>query len=99
MIYRNIDKKVLDKILDKVNEMDLPILIEEGCLIDNYLIRNLNNKNQAMTLANGKVNKYIMIVEIYVNEWSSRWDIITTNNFHRVKKYFDEEKAWRFINE
>ena len=99
MIYRNIDKKVLDKILDKVNEMDLPILIEEGCLIDNYLIRNINNKNQAMTLANGKVNKYIMIVEVYVNEWSSRWDIITTNNFHRVKKYFDKEKAWRFINE
>lgn len=99
MIYRNIDKKVLDKILDKVNEMDLPILIEEGCLIDNYLIRNLNNRNQAMTLGNGKVNKYIMIVEVYVNEWSSRWDIITTNSFHRVKKYFDEEKAWRFINE
>ncbi len=99
MIYRNIDKKVLDKILDKVNEIDLPILIEEGCLIDNYLIRNINNKNQAITLANGKANKYIMIVEIYVNEWSSRWDIITTNNFHRVKKYFNEEKAWRFINE
>ena len=99
MIYRNIDKKVLDKILDKVNEMDLPILIEEGCLIDNYLIRNLNNRNQAMTLANGKAYKYIMIVEIYVNELTSRWDIITTNNFHRVKKYFDEGKAWRFINE
>lgn len=99
MIYRNIDKKVLDKILDKVNEIDLPILIEEGCLIDNYLIRNLNNRNQAITLANGKAYKYIMIVEVYVNEWSSRWDIITTNSFHRVKKYFNEEKAWGFINE
>ena len=99
MIYRNIDKKVLNKILDKVNEMNLPILIEEGCLIDNYLIRNINNRNQVMTLANGKAYKYIMIVEIYVNEWTSRWDIITTNNFHRVKKYFNEEKAWKFINE
>lgn len=99
MIYRNIDKKVLEKIIDKANEIDLPILIEEGCLINNYLIRNLNNRNQAMTLANGKAYKYIMIVEVYVNEWSSRWDIITTNNFHRVKKYFNEEKAWKFINE
>lgn len=99
MIYRNIDKRVLEKILNKANEINLPILIEEGCLIDNYLIRNLNNRNQAMTLANGKAYKYIMIVEIYVNEWTSRWDIITTNNFHRVKKYFNEEKAWKFINE
>lgn len=99
MIYRNIDKKVLEKIIGKANEIDLPILIEEGCLIDNYLIRNLNNRNQAMTLGNGRAYKYIMIIEICVNEWSSRWDIITTNNFHRIKKYFNEEKAWRFINE
>lgn len=98
MIYRNIDKKVLEKILNKSNEIDLPILIEEGCLIDNYLIRNLNNRNQAITLANGKAYKYIMIVEVYVNEWSSRWDIITTNNFHRVEKYFDKDKIWEIIN-
>lgn len=99
MLYKNIDKKVLDKILDKANDMDLNILITPGSLLDNYLINNLNNNNKMMTLGNGKPHKYIMIVEIYVNEWSSRWDIITTNSFHRVKKYFDKEKAWRFINE
>lgn len=99
MLYKNIDKKVLDKILDKANDMDLNIFITQGSLLDNYLINNRNNYHQMMTLENGKPHKYIMIVEIYVNEWTSRWDIITTNNFHRIKKYFDKEKAWRFINE
>ncbi len=99
MLYKNIDKKVLDKILDKANDMDLNILITPGSLLDNYLINNRNICNQMMTLGNGKPHKYIMVVEIYVNEWTSRWDIITTDNFHRVKKYFDENEAWGFINE
>lgn len=99
MIYRNIDKRVLEKILNGANKMSLPILIENGSLVDNYLINNINNNNQMMILGNGKPHKYIMIVELSLNEWSSSWDVITTNNFHRVKKYFNEEKAWRFINE
>lgn len=99
MLYRNIHKDLLEKILKKVSEMELKIIVKEGTLLDNYLIHNINNSNKAMTLGNGKPHKYILIVEVYNNEWSSRYDMITTDSYHRVKKYFNEDEIWEAENE
>ena len=90
MLYKNISEKVLKDILNKASKMELDVSMEQGSLLDNYLIYNINDCNQMMTLGRGKAHKYIMIVEVYVNEWSSRWDIITTDSYHRVKQYFEE---------
>lgn len=73
----SIGNETLNKVINKANELDLRVEMIEGSLLDNYLILN----NGKISLGKSKKPyKYIVILEKYLNEWSSEMILITTNN-------------------
>lgn len=86
MKYDNVDKKTVDILIEKSEQLDIPLMIEEGSLLDNYLFIN----NGKLKLGKSKKKyKYIVVLEKYLNEWSSTWTLITTNNIERLEIFKD----------
>lgn len=85
MKYNNVEKTTLDALLDMSYECDLPVLIEEGSLVDNYLI--INNGRIKMGKCKKKY-KYIVVLERFLNSWSSVYDIILTDNIKRLGVFY-----------
>lgn len=85
MIYKNVSKKTLEDTIKLANEHNLEIIQKEGSLLDEYLIYN----NKLNFGKSKKAYKYIIFREIYVNEWSSRQDLILTDD-EKLIEYFIE---------
>lgn len=79
---KNVNKKHLDECLDAVYiEKGEYIEIEEGCLLDNYIIDkvaiNFAIKNEFINFIRKYKNKFntIEFREIYLNSWSSGYEV------------------------
>lgn len=73
------------------NEFDFAIDIIQGGLNDNYFIDDFN---LGLKLSRGRVvkpRKHLMILESYLNEWSSDLTLILTDN---DKKYYETKKDY-----
>lgn len=78
----NVSFKEVRQILDKSVNLDQECNCFEGVLLDNYIIYN----NDKLTI-NKKLAKYIIIKETYINDWSSDYTIILTDNIETVGVY------------
>lgn len=85
MIYKNVSKKTLEDTIKLANKHNLEIIQKEGSLLDEYLIYN----NKLNFGKSKKAYKYIIFREIFLNEWSSRQDLILTDD-EELTKYFIE---------
>lgn len=63
---------------------------KEGVLLDNYCIEVGENK---LKFGKVKVRKYIIIVEKYLNEWSSSLEMILTDKKETYEQYYKEIAA------
>lgn len=57
-----------------------------GGLLDNYFCEI---GNSALKLGRYKMRKYMMIVECYVNEWSSALELILTDSVEKFESTFN----------
>lgn len=62
------------------------IITQEGTLQDNYC---LDIGENTYKMGRTKVRKYLIIVEKYLNEWSSCLELIMTDNENTYNKYYD----------
>lgn len=62
----------------------------EGALLDNYCIEVGENK---LKIGKVKVRNYLIIVEKYLNEWSSSLEMILTDNKETYDRYYKEITA------
>lgn len=87
MIYKNVSQKTVENTLELANKNNLEIIQKEGSLLDEYLIYN----NKIRFGKSKKAYKYIIFREIFLNEWSSRQDLILTDD-EKLTEYFTEDR-------
>lgn len=73
-IIKFINQNDVDKLLSLSKKLNLNILMKDGVLLNNYFIET-ENKIKIEKV----IRKYIYITENYLNEWSSNYKIILTN--------------------
>lgn len=74
------------ELTSKLIDFDCIPEVVEGSLIDNYFFEGMENMNFSRGV---KGRKYVMILERYVNEWSSIHELILTDN----EKYYQDTLA------
>ena len=81
LTYNKVDSKIINELIEKSNGE----LIEqfESNLLDNYIIDNVNR----LVFNTGKARKYIIIKEMFLNEWSSCYDVIFTDDEKEVDDF------------
>lgn len=82
-VINNLDLKSCDKIIEFAMSNECDINTSEGSLLDNYIIYNTDK----IRIGRAKPRKYIIIVEKFLNGWSSTLQLIQTDNYNKVLKY------------
>lgn len=77
------DMNSINKLLELAEKLNCYIECFEGSLIDNYIIYDA----QKIKIGRAKSRKYIILVEKYLNSWSSTTEVIMTDNDKTVRKY------------
>lgn len=72
-----------ENIVNSLIGMGYNVGILEGCLNDNYFCEVGENN---LKLGRKKLRRYLIIVEKYINEWSSGQEMLLTDN---QEKYYD----------
>ena len=78
----SISKGYADSLLNTLAEKGFEARMIPGCLLDNWICYIGEN---ALKLGRFKLRKYLIIREIYKNEWSSGLELILT----------DDESTWK----
>lgn len=73
----------INGLLDLAHSLNCPIECFEGSLLDNYIIYDAKR----IRICKAKPRKYIILVEKYVNSWSSTTEVILTDNEKTVEEY------------
>lgn len=83
IIYNRIDTDSLEKILSMSIELNNDIEEYEGSLLNNYIIYN----DRKISLGRAKGREYIIVREKYLNEWSSCYELIFTDDIKEVEDW------------
>ena len=85
---------VVDVSLEFANHLvsfaqDMNCVIEEfeGCLLDSYVIFNTDR----IKIGRVKPRNYIIIRAIYLNEWTSKLEMIMTDNENKVDEFIESQ--------
>lgn len=81
LVYSKVDSKIVDELIEKSNSESIEQF--EGNLLDNYIIDNINK----LVFNSSKARKYIVIKEKFLNEWSSCYDVIFTDEEKEVDEF------------
>lgn len=81
LVYSKVDSKIVDELIEKSNGEFIEQF--EGNLLDNYIIDNINK----LVFNTSKARKYIIIKEKFLNEWSSCYDVVFTDNEKEVDEF------------
>ena len=81
LTYNKVDTKIIDELIEKSNGEFIEQF--EGNLLDNYIIDNVNR----LVFNTSKARKYIIIKEMFLNEWSSCYDVIFTDDEKEVDDF------------
>ena len=81
LTYNKVDTKIIDELIEKSNGEFIEQF--EGNLLDNYIIDNVNR----LVFNTSKARKYIVIKEKFLNEWSSCYDVIFTDEEKEVDEF------------
>lgn len=81
LVYSKVDSKIVDELIEKSNGEFIEQF--EGNLLDNYIIDNINK----LVFNTSKARKYIIIKEKFLNEWSSCYDVIFTDDEKEVDDF------------
>lgn len=81
-----IDNEVLNKMLELATKNDLEYEIFEGTTQDNYIIYN----DHKIRLKGIKPRKYIIVQSVYLNCWSSKLEMIMTDNEEKVNEFIEQ---------
>ena len=81
LVYSKVDSKIVDELIEKSNGEFIEQF--EGNLLDNYIIDNINK----LVFNSSKARKYIIIKEMFLNEWSSCYDVIFTDDEKEVDDF------------
>ena len=84
-----IDSETVDSLLRLACDIELEVVVYSGCLLDNYVIYDTDCVN----IGNIKPRKNIIIKEVYLNEWSSCYEMTMTNDDDLVSNYVSEMEA------
>lgn len=71
-------------VAEAINE-ELECYQAQGGLNDSYIIFN----NRTLTFKGVKARKYILLYPRYLNEWSNSLHVTFTDNFEKVKNFFE----------
>lgn len=82
-IIKNINIESIEKLLNLANDFLCDIERIEGSLQDNYIIRDA----EKIGIGKGKGRKFIILKEVFLNEWSSAIDLIQTDSENKVEKF------------
>lgn len=84
-ITYNINNEQIDKILELCNQLEIHFDVVESGLNDEFIIYS----NNAIKI--GRVfRKYMIIREIFLNEWSSDLILIMTDSEKEYQKHYNE---------
>jgi len=72
----DINLKSVEQILKFANDNNHEVDMFDGCCLDNYIIYS----NSKIKIGKLKPRKYIILLEKYLNEWSSVTEMILTDN-------------------
>ena len=81
--YGNIDNDVVETIISMSIELNSVIEEYEGSLLTNYIVYN----DRKISLGRAKGREYIIAKEKYLNEWSSCYDVIFTDEEKEVDEF------------
>lgn len=89
--YRTeISSGTADNIVNYFVQNGFDVVCKEGALLDNYCI---NVGENVLRIGKVKVRKYLIIVEKYMNEWSSSLEMILTDNIETYEQYYKKITA------
>ena len=78
-----IDLKGAENIANYFLDNGYDVEVSEGCMLDSYFIEVGENN---LKIGRAKVRKYIMIIDEYVNEWTSRLKLIMTDDYNKFSE-------------
>lgn len=79
-----------DDIVNYFVQNGFDVVCKEGALLDNYCIEVGENK---LKIGKVKVRNYLIIVEKFLNEWSSSLELILTDSKEIYERYYKEITA------
>lgn len=83
IVYNRIDTNTVEKILSMSIELNNDTEQYEGALLDNYIIYN----KKRISLGKAKGREYIIAREKYLNEWSSCYELIFTDDIKEIENW------------
>lgn len=78
-----VSRDFVEKMCDLAVDDGIDYEVFEGCLLDNYVFYN----SGGLTVKGVKPRNHIIIREVYLNEWSSGFELIMTDSSKKVDKY------------
>ena len=78
-----IDLKGAENIANYFLDNGYNVEVSEGCMLDSYFIEVGENN---LKIGRAKVRKYLMIIDEYVNEWTSRLKLIMTDDYNKFSE-------------
>ena len=73
-------------ILLYAEEKGCPIDYFEGCLLDNFVIYDA----KCINVDNAEPREFIILREVYLNEWSSEIEVIMTDDEKKVEDFISQ---------
>ncbi|UNA01675.1 hypothetical protein MG295_00258 [Bacillus phage vB_BcgM] len=80
----NVESEYIKSLIELANEKSIYIEIYEGNLLNNYVLYDTDNFE-----VSGQTATYIICKECYVNEWTSNYTIVMTNDINEVNEHTD----------
>lgn len=78
-----VEMETVNALLELSADLCIDVDIFEGCLVDNLVFYDTTN----IKLGRVKPRKYIIIKEVYLNEWSSGIELTMTDNDDKVNEF------------
>ena len=83
---KEINLEEADFICKLASNLNLDIQMFDGCLLDNFIIKDTEEIKLKINKKNIKARKYIIIKTKFANTWTSVYELILTDNEDFVKK-------------
>ena len=92
-----ISTEICDNIVNALQEREYDVECIPGGLLDNYFCE-VGESN--LKLSRWKLRKYLIVLERFVNEWTSELELILTDNAETYyNSYNSYMERWKVINQ
>ena len=89
IIIKNVnDMECVEELLKLSYSKNLDVYFFDGSLLDDIVIIN----EEKAIVIDGKEREYIILKEKYVNDWSSCYDVILTDNYDSVREFIERRE-------